>query len=65
MKLFLISNIMSLKVICQVLMFLNPKKFPKTHYKACECSEKLCKLDLRYYDPKSKKVKNFLACNST
>ena len=56
---------MSLKVICQVLMFLNPKRFPKTHYKACECSEKLCKLDLRYYDPKSKKVKNFLACNST
>ena len=56
---------MSLKVICQVLMIMNPKQFPKTHYQPCDCKEYLCKFDLRYYDPKSKKVKNFLAYNST
>ena len=51
---------MSLKVICQVLMIKNPKRFTNLYYKPCDCSAKICKFDLRYFDPKSNKVKYFM-----
>ena len=55
---------MSLKVICQVLMIMNPTRFPKTKFRPCDCDAKLCKFDMRYFDPKSKKIKNLVVCDS-
>ncbi len=51
---------MSLKVICQVLMIMNHTRFPKTKYRPCDCDANLCKFDMRYFDPKSNKIKYFI-----
>jgi hypothetical protein len=47
---------MTLKKICDVLMIMNPKRFPKTHFKPCDCTKYLCKFDLRYFDVEGNKV---------
>ena len=41
--------------ICQVLKQFNPIRFK--HCKSCICSSKICKLDFRYIDGKTNKVK--------
>ena len=47
---------MSLKKICDVLMIMNPKRFPKTKFCSCGCKTHLCKFDLRYFNIEGNKV---------
>ena len=37
-------------------MIMNPKKFPKTHFKPCKCKKYLCEFDLRYFNIEGNKV---------